>query len=187
MMPPDGHVLPIPSDGHVMMPDGEPNGSKAVTLLLRLCTMGLALASAIVMATANECTIDGDGDDGAAAATTVTYKDYPPFAYLVGSNIAATILEMAAIYLQTGKGDNGDEEAPVLPRVVLVVVDVAVQVLLYSSSGAAFAAVAAYGVQTCGQVNKAKFIGLGASLAAGLAAFVKDVPLPFSMWPSPSE
>lgn len=107
--------------------------------------------------------------------------------YLVGSNITAAILEMAAVYLETVKGDDGDEEAPVLPRVVLVVVDVAVQVLLYSSSGASFAAVVAYGAQTCGLVNKAKFIGLGASLSAGLAAFVKDFPLPFSVWPNTSE
>ena len=56
--------------------------------------------------------------------------------YLVACNITAAILEMAAIYLQLViKGDN-EEEAPVLPGVILVVLDVAVQVLLYSSSGA---------------------------------------------------
>jgi hypothetical protein len=91
MIPADGHVIPIPSDGgggHVMPPDGEPNGSKSVTLLLRLCTMGLALASAIVMATASECAVDGD--DGAAdTTTTVTYKDYPPFVYAHPTTMAS--------------------------------------------------------------------------------------------------
>ncbi|XP_039822778.1 CASP-like protein 1U2 [Panicum virgatum] len=110
-----------------------PNGSKAVTLLLRLCTFGLALASAVVMATASDCTIYGADS---TVATTVTFKNYSPFIYLVACNITAAILEMAAIYLQLViKGDN-EEEAPVLPGVILVVLDVAVQVLLYSSSGA---------------------------------------------------
>ncbi|XP_039822777.1 CASP-like protein 1U2 [Panicum virgatum] len=169
-----------------------PNGSKAVTLLLRLCTFGLALASAVVMATASDCTIyDADG----TAATTVTFKNYPPFVYLVACNITAAILEMAAIYVYlqlVNKGEN-EEAAPVLPGVVLVVVDVAVQVLLYSSSGAVFAAVTAYGAQIracagaaghfCEQVHRAKLVGLGASFAAGLAAVTKDVPLPFNVWP----
>ncbi|OEL16945.1 CASP-like protein 1U2 [Dichanthelium oligosanthes] len=168
--------------------DAAPNGSKAVTLLLRLCTLALAIASAVVMATASGCTIYGV--DGAAA--TVTYKDYPPFVYLVGCNITATILEVAAVYLQLGKSDD-EEEAPVLPRVVLVVLDVAVQVLLYSATGAVFAAVTAYGAQIsacagaaghfCAQVHKAKLICFGACFSAALAAIAKDVQLPFSVWP----
>ena len=96
--------------------------------------------------------------------------------YLVACNITAAILEMAAIYLQlVNKGDN-EEVAPVLPGVVLVALDVAVQVLLYSSSGAVFAAVTAYGAQIractsaaghfCEQVHRAKLVGLGASFAA---------------------
>ena len=67
--------------------------------------------------------------------------------YLVACNITAAILEMASIYLQLIiKGEN-EEAAPVLLGVVLIVIDVAVQVLLYSSSGAVFAAVTAYGAQ----------------------------------------
>ena len=111
--------------------------------------------------------------------------------YLVACNITAAILEMAAIYLQLVNNGENEEAAPVLPGVVIV--DVAVQVLLYSSSGAVFAAVTAYGVQIracagtarhfCEQVHRAKLIGLGASLAAGLAAVTKGVPLPFNVWP----
>lgn len=66
-------------DCHVMAA-APPNGSKAVTLVLRLCTMGLALASAVVMATASTCTIY-DANDAAATAT-VTFKSYPPFVYV---------------------------------------------------------------------------------------------------------
>ena len=123
--------------------------------------------------------------------------------YLVGSNIAATILEVAAIYLQVAAGDkqgsdadDDEEDAPtpamINPRVVLVAADVAVQVLLYSATGEVFAAAMAYGPQIsacagaghlCEQVHRSKIISLAASLAAGLASIAKDVPLPFSVWP----
>lgn len=102
---------------------------------------------------------------------------------------------MAAIYVQVGKGDDV-EDAPMIPRVVLVVVDVAVQMLLYSATGAVFAAVMAYGPQIsacagaaghfCEQVQRSKIISLAASLSAVLAAVAKDVALPCSVWPHPS-
>ncbi|CAN6372179.1 unnamed protein product [Urochloa humidicola] len=188
------HPIPMMTDpqGHVMPPDA-PNGSKSVAFFLRLFTLGLALASAIVMATASKCTIDG-GDDGSGDITTVTFTDFPPFVYLVACNITATILEAAAVYLQYRKDHPADEEQPpVLPGVLLVIVDVTVQVLLYSSAGGAFAAVAAYGdqISACtsadgnfrAQVGTAKLLGFGAGLAAALAAIIKDVALPFNVCP----
>ncbi|XP_062182822.1 CASP-like protein 1U2 [Phragmites australis] len=169
-----------------------PNGSKAVTLLLRLSTMALALTSAVVMATASECTIYGLH----GAKATVTFKDYPPLVYLVGFNITAGILEAVAVYLQLGKGDD-EEEGPKLPRILLVVFDVAVQSLLSLSTGAVFAAVVAYGPQIsacagaagrfCEQVHRSKLLSFAAGTSAGLAAVAKDVPLPFSVWPASSD
>ena len=111
---------------------------------------------------------------------------------------------MAAIYLQVVAGNkqggdaNDEEDAPpppmINPRDVLVAADVAVQVLLYSATGAVFGAAMAYGPQIsscagagaghlCEQVRRSKIISLAASLAAGLASIAKDVPLPFSVWP----
>ncbi|CAO2149072.1 unnamed protein product [Urochloa humidicola] len=173
----------------------ERNGSKAVTLLLRLSTMALALTSAVVMATASECTIyEPNG-----AKATVTFKHYPPFVYLAWFNFVATILEAAGIYLQVsmGSGDDDDEEAPKLPRGVLVAIDVAMLSLLNLATGAVFSAVAAYGPQIsactgtagrfCDQVHRSKSFSLAASITAVSAAFVKDVQLPFNVWPMSSD
>ena len=63
-------VVMYGSDCHVMDdPPAAPNGSKVVTLLFRLSTLALALTSAVVMATASECTIYGDLHDCAGTAT----------------------------------------------------------------------------------------------------------------------
>ncbi|CAN6363042.1 unnamed protein product [Urochloa humidicola] len=170
--------------------DEVPNGSKA-NLLLRLSTMALALTSAVVMATASECTIyEPNG-----AKATVTFKDYPPFVYLAWFNFVATILEAAGIYLQVVMGGGGDddhdhEEAPKLPRAVLVA-------LLNLATGAVLSAVVAYGPQIsacagtggrfCEQVHRSKHFSIAASVAAGSASVVKDVTLPFNVWPTSSD
>ncbi|XP_044962987.1 CASP-like protein 1U2 [Hordeum vulgare subsp. vulgare] len=163
----------------------EPNGSKAVSLLLRLSALILALASAIMMATADDCTVAG------ATPTAVTYRDYGAFVYLVWANVAAAMLEAAAIYLQlsgAGKGD-GDDGGSKLPGIILVVVDVLAQALLYSSTGASYGAMV--GVDACvafgAQVGRARLLSLGASVSLGLAAVVKDVSLPFNVWPGSSD
>ena len=117
--------------------------------------------------------------------------------YLVGFNIAATILEAVGIYLQVGKGGGDDEEAPKVVRVLLVFLDVAVPALLNLATGAAFSAVVAYRPQIsacsgtagrfCEQVHRSKLISLAAGISASSAAFVKDVRLPFSVWPVSSD
>lgn len=65
--------------------DDEHNGSKAVSLLLRLANLTLALTSAVIMATASSCTIYGRD-----SSIIVTYKDYPPFVYVMNTIIVQT-------------------------------------------------------------------------------------------------
>jgi hypothetical protein len=113
-------------------------------------------------------------------------------------NIAATILEGGGIYLQVGKGGGGDDdEAPKLPRVILVAIDVAVPALLNTATGAVFSAVVAYGPHIsactgtagrfCDQVNRSKLFSFAGSVSAVLVAVAKDVSLPFSVWPISSD
>ena len=85
----------------------------------------------------------------------------------------------------TQGGDDDDDGGSPLPGIILVVVDVLAQALLYSSTGAAYGAVV--GVDVCvafgAQVGRSKLLSFGASVSLGLAAVVKDVSLPFNVWP----
>ena len=133
----------------------------------------------------------------AATVTRSNADDKRSCSYLVWFNIAATILEAVGIYLQVGKGGGDDEEAPKVVRVLLVFLDVAVPALLNLATGAAFSAVVAYPPQIsacsgtagrfCKQVHRSKLIPLTAGISASSAAFVKDVRLPFSVWPVSSD
>jgi hypothetical protein len=119
--------------------------------------------------------------------------------YQVVLSITAAVLEVAAIYLQLGKGDDdGEEEAPKLTRIILVVLDVVVPALVNTATGAVISAVIAYGPEInactaaaggrfCEQVSRSKLLSIATSIAASSAAVAKDVPLPFSVWPISSE
>ncbi|GJN25508.1 hypothetical protein PR202_gb13343 [Eleusine coracana subsp. coracana] len=147
--------------------DDEHNGSKAVTLLLRLANMALAITAAAVMATASSCTINKNDD--ATTSITVTFKDYQPFGYMVWSNIAAAVLQAAGIYLQLAGNGEDDDEGAVFSGEVAYQHEIKACV---SGSG-----------RFCDQVHRSKLFSLGASLSIGFAAAAKDIPLPFSVWP----
>ncbi|XBI14338.1 CASP-like protein 1U2 [Aegilops tauschii subsp. strangulata] len=203
-----GPDLPPSRYHHQADPPPLPNGSKALSLLLRLCAMLLAVVSAVVMAASSECAAHAPSDDSGAAASVVTftYNRFGAFVLLVGCNITAAILEALAVYLHVSldvaavtaaaaadeKDSLDEEEAPAgvnIPAIVLVVVDLLVHALLYSATAAAYTAAAAYAAQIgacarfAGQVERAKILSLAASIAVTLAAVAKDVPLPFNVPP----
>ncbi|KAG8090466.1 hypothetical protein GUJ93_ZPchr0011g27203 [Zizania palustris] len=179
--------------------DEKKNGSKAVTLLLRLATLGLSLSSSVIMATASACIIVQIN----GVRATVTYKNFPPFVYHVGFNIATAVLESASIYLNLSYGGGGDDDDDCgdsgkknkLAGILLIVFDVAALALSYTATGSVFAAVSAYGPQLrscsaagrfCQQVNLSKTLSLATSVSVGLSSVTKDVSLPFSVWPATS-
>ena len=175
-----------------------PNGSKVVNFLLRPCTIILAITSAVVMASSDECagaTVPSSG----AAIVTFTYRRFSAFKLLVGCTITAAILEAVALYVQhfslslRGGGHAKEKkkkgEGIGVAGILLMVVDVLLPALLYPATGAAFVAAAAVGYSdlmgSCarftGQVSLAKFLSLGACAAVVLAGAAKGVPLPFNL------
>jgi predicted membrane protein len=54
-------------------------GANAVSVAVLIAGMGLAVASAALMATASQCTIYAEPG---ARPRTVTYRDYAPFVYV---------------------------------------------------------------------------------------------------------
>ncbi|RLN27552.1 hypothetical protein C2845_PM05G15860 [Panicum miliaceum] len=76
---------------------GEVGASEAISLVLRIATVGLSLASAIMTAASTQCVYRDDG----VPAGTVSYGDYYSFKY----SALTAVLQSAAIYLEaTRKG-----------------------------------------------------------------------------------
>jgi hypothetical protein len=164
--------------------------SKEVSLLLRLCTMVLAVSSGTVMGSFYEC----KPSSGAAA---FTYTHFGAFVFFVVCSITAAILEAAAFYLQfllsltnaaanqDNQTENAEEEnhGSGATRIMLVVLDLLVPVLLCSAMGAAYLAGKMYPDQIgacvvfARNVELAKILLVAACGAITLAGVAKDVPL----------
>ncbi|OEL17964.1 CASP-like protein 1U4 [Dichanthelium oligosanthes] len=150
-----------------------------VSLVFRIAGMGLAVASAAVMATASQCTVYADYG---ARPRTVTYTDFPAFVYLVVAASIAAALEAVAIFLSVCKGKGKKARAVLMPLLAAVV-----PALLYTSAGAAFGAgwdiyyymepsgrrlsvcASSVGGRFCAQVHVSMWLSLGAAVAVSLA------------------
>lgn len=170
------------------MYDEEKKESKwatAVSIAGRIAGMGLAVAAAVLMATASQCTVYAAYG---ARPRTVTYSDFPPFVYLVGAASIAAFLEAIAIFLVVWK--KGKDKTA---KVLMPLLGVAVPALLYSATGAAFAAVSdmSYcsangrrvsvcasgigGSNFCSQVHISVYLSLAAAVAVSVAEVVRGV------------
>ncbi|EES10193.1 hypothetical protein BDA96_05G218500 [Sorghum bicolor] len=178
----------------------EPKWVTAVSIAGRIAGMGLAVAAAVLMSTASQCTVyyaapAASAYGGAARARTVTYSDFPPFVFLVGAASIAAFLEAIAIFLVVWK--KGKDKTT---KVLMPLLGVAVPALLYSATGAAFAAVSdmsycsangkrvsicagsaaagggvSGGTNFCSQVHIAVYLSLAAAVAVSVAEVVRGL------------
>ncbi|PVH63006.1 hypothetical protein PAHAL_3G451700 [Panicum hallii] len=80
---------------------GEVGASEAISLVLRIATVGLSLASAIMTAASTQCVLRDNG----VAAGAVSYGDYYSFKYSALADLLSAVLQGVAIYLEaTRKG-----------------------------------------------------------------------------------
>nr|CAB3492146.1 unnamed protein product [Digitaria exilis] len=151
------------------MTDGEDKKeSKAMTAVSiagRIIGMGLAVAAAVLMSTASQCTIYYSYG---TRPRTVTYADFPPFVYLVIAAAMAAFLEGIAIFLAVWKKGKDNKATVLMP-----LLGAAVPALLYSAAGAAFAAGA--DLSYCSAYGKRVHIAVILSLAAAVVVSVAEV------------
>jgi uncharacterized protein (TIGR01569 family) len=173
-----------------MHDDEEKKESKtatAISIAGRIAGMGLAVAAAVLMATASQCTVYAAYG---ARPRTVTYTDFPPLVFLVGAASIAAFLEAIAIFLCVWKKGK-DKKA----KVLMPLLGAAVPALLYAATGAAFAAssnmsyCSAYGRRLnvctadgggsgsnfCRQVHISVYLALAAAIAVSVAEVVRGI------------
>ncbi|CAO2142598.1 unnamed protein product [Urochloa humidicola] len=163
----------------------ESKTATAVSIAGRIAGMGLAVAAAVLMSTASQCTVYAAYG---ARPRTITYSSFPPFVYLVGAAAIAAFLEAIAIFLCVWKkGADKKVKAVLMPLLAA-----AVPALLFSAAGAGFAAASdisycsAYGRRVsvcagggaaggnfCSQVHIAVYLALAAAVVVSVAEVVR--------------
>ncbi|PUZ67326.1 hypothetical protein GQ55_3G425800 [Panicum hallii var. hallii] len=82
---------------------GEVGASEAISLVLRITTVGLSLASAIMTAALTQCVLRDNG----VTAGAVSYGDHYSFKYSALANLLSAVLQGVAIYLQALTSTSG--------------------------------------------------------------------------------
>ncbi|CAN6373316.1 unnamed protein product [Urochloa humidicola] len=160
----------------------ESKTATAVCIAGRIAGMGLAVAAAVLMSTASQCTVYAAYG---ARPRTITYSSFPPFVYLVGAAAIAALLEAIAIFLCVWK-KGGKAKVVLMPLLAA-----AVPALLFSAAGAGFAAAndmsycTAYGRSVsvcagggaaggnfCSQVHIAVYLALAAAVVVAVTEVV---------------
>ncbi|XP_004980827.1 CASP-like protein 1U4 [Setaria italica] len=136
---------------HEKKKSGGAKWQNPVSLVFRIAGMGLAVASAAIMATASQCTIYADYG---ARPRTVTYRDFPAFVYLVVAASIAAALEAVAIFLCVCKKGKSIKKA----RAALMPLGRRLSVCASSVGG-----------RFCAQVHVSMWLSLTAAVAVSLA------------------
>uniref|UniRef100_A0A0E0MN73 CASP-like protein n=1 Tax=Oryza punctata TaxID=4537 RepID=A0A0E0MN73_ORYPU len=111
------------------------SASEAASIVFRIVTVGLSLASAITTAASTQCVY---GDDGRVAGT-ASYSDYHSFRYAAAADLVSAVLQGVAIYLEAVRKEEAAKVVELLDKLVQA---------LTSSSAALLLAVA--DITSCG-------------------------------------
>ncbi|RCV18959.1 hypothetical protein SETIT_3G345100v2 [Setaria italica] len=93
---------------------GEVGASEAVSLVFRIATVGLSLASAIMTAASTQCVYRDDG----VPAGTVSYGDYASFKYSALADLLSAVLQGVAIYLEATRKDRAARAVELIDKLV---------------------------------------------------------------------
>ncbi|KAK3139935.1 hypothetical protein QOZ80_5AG0392870 [Eleusine coracana subsp. coracana] len=97
-----------------------------ISLVFRVVTVGLSLATSITTATATQSVYD---DSGLPAAT-VSYSDYPSFTFASLGELVSAILQGVAIWLEVAGKEKSSKVVELIDKVVLALTSTSASVLL---------------------------------------------------------
>ncbi|CAN6334268.1 unnamed protein product [Urochloa humidicola] len=103
---------------------------EAVTIVLRIATVGFSLASAIMTftSTSTQCVYGNDGSP--AAAGSVSYSDYGSFNYSAIASLVSAVLEGVVIWLEVLGKDEWAKTVEFFDKVVLALTSTSAPLLL---------------------------------------------------------
>ncbi|XP_066334581.1 CASP-like protein 1U1 [Miscanthus floridulus] len=94
---------------------GERSAWKAASIVFRIATVALSLASAIMTATSTQCMYLEDGSPNG----TVSYSDYGSLKYSALANLPTAVLQGVAIYLEVAGRQNAAKTVELIDKLVL--------------------------------------------------------------------
>ena len=160
--------------------------SNAASLVLRIATVALSVASTVTTASASA---SSSAAGSSSPASTISYSDYSSLRYSLAANLISAALQAVAVYPRTVRGGRREKESKAAESLAELV-DTAAQVLLYSSSALSFAVddfgscgrrrtggVCKAAGGFCRRVHISGAISIAAAVALSVSLYIKDVPV----------
>ncbi|AQK48842.1 hypothetical protein ZEAMMB73_Zm00001d048761 [Zea mays] len=158
---------------------GEWSAWKAASIVFRIATVALSLASAIMTATSTQCLYREDGSpDG-----TISYSDYGSLKYSAFANLPTAVLQGVAIYLEVTGHEKAAKTVELIDKLVLALTSTSAPLLfavddITSCGGPPRAGGRARGQPSKGftkKIQTASFASLGTLASAAGAAYTARV------------
>ncbi|KAJ1254958.1 hypothetical protein BS78_K304700 [Paspalum vaginatum] len=179
---------------------GEVGASKAASLVFRIATVGLSLASAIMTAASTQCVYRDDG----VPAGTVSYTDYGAFKYSALADLLSAVLQGVAIWLEATRKERAAKAVELIDKVVQALTSTS-SALLFAvdditscggprSRGARGQRQRGAGLcdqagAFCGRVRVSSALSLAATVSVSVSIYTRHVPVaatPAPRTPSPA-
>ncbi|KAL6622724.1 hypothetical protein ACP70R_032603 [Stipagrostis hirtigluma subsp. patula] len=174
---------------------GERSASEAASLVFRIATVGLSLASAIMTATSSQCLYDAD--DGRPAVT-VSYADYPSLKYSAAADLLSAALQGVAIFLEVGGKEKAAKTVQLIDKLVQALTSTSAALLLAvdditscggptRGGGARRRRGSACGQAGgfCGRVRESSAFSLAAAVSVSASIYIRRAPAPATLVAAP--
>ncbi|VAI53314.1 unnamed protein product [Triticum turgidum subsp. durum] len=108
---------------------GKPGASEALSLVFRIATVGLSLASAIMTAASTQSQCVHDDCNGEATAT-VSFGNYNSFKYSALADLLSAVLQGVAICLEVARKDKAAKVVEFIDKLLLALTSTSAALLL---------------------------------------------------------
>ncbi|CAM0884711.1 unnamed protein product [Alopecurus aequalis] len=164
---------------------GKGGASEAASLVFRIATMGLSLASAIMTAASTQCVQGG---------ATVSYTDYNSFKYSALADLLSAVLQGVAIYLEVVKKDKAAKAVELIDKLLQALTSTSAALLFavddITSCGVgrqrSSGRICTQGGRFCGQIRVSSAFSLAAAASVSISVYARHVPLSVTLTPKDS-
>ncbi|KAF7082389.1 hypothetical protein CFC21_086262 [Triticum aestivum] len=172
---------------------GKPGASEALSLVFRITTVGLSLASAIMTAASTQSQCVHDDCNGEATAT-VSFGNYNSFKYSALADLLSAVLQGVAICLEVARKDKAAKVVEFIDKLLLALTSTSAALLLAvdditscgSPRGGGRRRSRRFCTQAgrfCGKIRASSALSLVAAVSVSVTVYTRHIPVSFTLTP----
>ncbi|KAF7087975.1 hypothetical protein CFC21_091131 [Triticum aestivum] len=175
---------------------GKPGASEALSLVFRIATVGLSLASAITTAASTQSQCVHEDCNGEATAT-VSFGNYNSFKYAALADLLSAVLQGVAICLEVARKDKAAKVVELIDKLLLALTSTSAALLLAvdditscgSPRGGGRRRSRRFCTQAgrfCGKIRASSALSLVAAVSVSVTVYTRHIPVSFTLTPRTS-